>query len=85
MDAQLSSRLRYNLVEDIVEMIENLYHYTTRREVEKIQDEFYRIYEMNNIEELIHYHSELDRIAQAHKAQSNRHGEGVKVNASDSR
>ena len=79
MDAQLSSKLRYNLVEDIVEMIENLYRYTTRREVEKIQDEFYRVYQMNDIEELIHYHSQLDLIAQAYKAQSNKHGQGVKI------
>ena len=79
MDAQLSSRLRYNLVEDIVEMIEKLFQYTTRREVEKIQDEFYRVYQMNDIEELIRYHSELDRIAEAYRIQSNAHGEGVKI------
>lgn len=79
MDAQLSSRLRYNLVEDIIEMIENLYRYTTRREVEKIQEEFYRIYQMNDIEELIRYHGELDRIAEAYRIQSNRHLEGTKI------
>ena len=80
MDAQLSSRLRYNLVEDIVETIESLYQVISRREVEKIQDEFYRIYQMNDIEELIRYHSQLDQIAQAHKAQSNGHGQGIKIN-----
>ena len=79
MDAQLSSRLRYNLVEDIVETIENLYRYTSRREVSKIQEEFYRVYQMNDIEELIHYHSQLDLIAQAYKAQSNKNGQGVKI------
>ncbi len=79
MDAQLSSKLRYNLVEDIIETIEKLYQYTTRREVEKVQDEFYRVYKTNDMEELIRYHSELDRIAQAYRIQSNRHGEGVKI------
>ena len=79
MDAQLSSKLRNKLVEDIIEMIENLYHSTSRREVEKIQDEFYRVYEMNDIEELIHYHSQLDQITQAHKVQSNKHEEGIKI------
>ena len=79
MDAQLSSRVRYNLVEDIVVTIENLYQHTSRREVEKIQDEFYRVYQMNDIEELIRYHSELDRIAEAYRIQSNRHSEGVKI------
>ncbi len=79
MDAQLSSKLRNNMVEDIVEMIENLYHSTSRREVEKIQDEFYRIYETNDIEELIHYHSQLDLITQTHKVQSNKTGEGIKI------
>ena len=79
MDAQLSSKLRYNLVEDIIETMEKLYQYTTRREVEKVQDEFYRVYKTNDMEELIRYHSELDRIAQAYRIQSNRHGEGVKI------
>ncbi len=79
MDAQLSSRLRYDLVEDIVDMIENLYHFTSRREVEKIQDEFYRVYQTNDMEELIRYHTQLDLIAQAYKAQSNRYGEGRKT------
>lgn len=78
MDAQLSSKMRYNLVEDIVATIENMYRLTSRREVEKIQDEFYRIYRLDDIEELIRYHDQLDLIAQAYRAQSNRLGQGVK-------
>jgi putative GTP pyrophosphokinase len=78
MDAQLSSKMKYKLVEDIVSMIENLYSLTSKREVEKIQNEFYRIYESDDMEELIHYHEQLDLIAQAYKAQCNRRGEGVK-------
>ncbi len=78
MDAQLSSQLRFNLIEDIISSIENLYRMTTRREVEKIQEEFYRIYQQGNIEDLKQYHDQLDLIAQAYKAQKNRQGEGIK-------
>ena len=80
MDAQLSSKMKYSLVEDIVSTIENLYTMTTTREVEKIQDEFYRVYQEDNMEELIRYHDQLDLIAQAYKAQSNRQGDGRKKN-----
>lgn len=78
MDAQLSSKMKYSLVEDIVSTIENLYSLTTTREVEKIQDEFYRVYQQDDMEELIRYHDQLDLIAQAYRAQSNRQGEGIK-------
>ncbi|MEE8885529.1 MAG: GTP pyrophosphokinase family protein [Eubacteriales bacterium] len=78
MDAQLSSKMKYSLVEDIVSTIENLYSLMSHREVEKIQDEFYRVYQQDNMEELIRYHDQLDLIAQAYKAQSNKMDEGVK-------
>lgn len=79
MDAQLSSQLRYNLLEDIVMAIESLYRMTTRREVEKIQEEFYRVYMGGNMEDLKHYHDQLDLIAQAYRAQKNRIREGLKT------
>ncbi|MCC6093770.1 MAG: GTP pyrophosphokinase family protein [Eubacterium sp.] len=79
MDAQLSSKLRYNLVEDIVNTIESLYRLTSKREVEKIQDEFYRIYQSGDIEELVRYHRQLDLIAEAYHAQRNRVDEGIKI------
>lgn len=79
MDAQLSSQLRYNLLEDIVMAIESLYRMTTRREVEKIQEEFYRVYMGGNMEDLKHYHDQLDLIAQAYRAQKNRKREGLKT------
>jgi putative GTP pyrophosphokinase len=78
MDAQLSSKIKYRIVEDIISMIENLYRLTSKREVEKIQDEFYRVFQSDDMEALKHYHEQLDLIAQAYKAQSNRRGEGVK-------
>ena len=79
MDAQLSSKLRYNLVEDIVNTIESLYRMTSKREVEKIQEEFYRIYQSGDVEELVRYHRQLDLIAQAYHAQKNRVDEGIKI------
>ena len=78
MDAQLFSRMKYRLVEDIVTMIENLYKLTSKREVEKIQDEFYRVYKLGDMEELRRFHEQLDLIAQAYKAQSNHTYDGVK-------
>lgn len=41
MDAQNSSQTQSNLVKDILLSIENLYKISNKREVEKIQDEFY--------------------------------------------
>ena len=78
MDAQLSSQIRYNMIEDIVASIEGLYRSATKREVEKIQEEFYRIYQNGSLEDLKHFHDQLDLIAQAYKAQQNRQGEGIK-------
>ena len=49
MDAQLSSQLQHRMVADILTDIENLYRITSRREVEKIQEEFYRIYALNDM------------------------------------
>ena len=78
MDVQLSHRLRNNLVEDIVNAIESLYRKTSAREVKKVQDEFYRIYAMNDLDALQRYHDQLDTIAQGLRAQVNRPGQGTK-------
>ena len=72
MDAQLSSQLRYNVVEDIVATIEKLYSIKSRREIQKIQDEFYRIYENGDMNELLRYHDQLDQYAQSNHAQKSR-------------
>lgn len=70
MDAQNSSLLRRKLVEDILNNIENLYHLSNKREVAKIQDEFYRIYEMNDIDQLKRFHRQLDIISEGYRAQA---------------
>ena len=69
IDAQNSSLLQNNLVRDILMTIENLYKVTTAREVKKIQDEFLRIFDMQDIDELERYHRELDIIAEGYRVQ----------------
>lgn len=64
MDAQNSSQIQRNLITDILNNIENLYKVTNKREVEKIQDEFYHIYAQNDLQELKRFHKELDLIAE---------------------
>jgi putative GTP pyrophosphokinase len=70
MDAQNSSRMQSNLVKDILNNIENLYKLSNKREVTKIQDEFLRIYEMNDLQQLERFHRELDIIAEGYRAQA---------------
>ena len=81
MDVQVSHRLRNNLVEDIINTIEGLYRQTSVREVKKIQEEFYRIYNTNDSDELQRYHDQLDEIAQGYRAQINRPAQGIKKTA----
>ena len=64
MNAQNSSLMQRNLVMDILQNIENLYQKSNRREVEKIQDEFYRIYASNDLQQLKRFHQQLDIIAE---------------------
>ncbi|WP_274940688.1 GTP pyrophosphokinase [Chordicoccus furentiruminis] len=70
MDAQLDSQMETNLVQDILRDIENLYRLDNRREVVKIQNEFYRIFSMHNLDELERFHRQLDIIAEGSLAQS---------------
>lgn len=69
MDAQNSLQIQSNLVADILNTIQNLYRLANKREILKIQDEFYRIYEMNDIEQLQRFGRELDIIAEGYRAQ----------------
>ena len=71
MDAQNSSQIQRNLITDILNNIENLYKVTNKREVEKIQDEFYHIYAQNDLQELKRFHKELDLIAEGYRARGN--------------
>lgn len=70
MDAQNSFNLKANIVADILNNIQNLYNLANKREVLKIQDEFYRIYKDGDIEQLERFNKELDIISEGYRAQS---------------
>lgn len=69
MDAQNSMQIRANIVTEILLTIQNLYAVANKRDVAKIQDEFYEVYEKDNLEKLIRFHKNLDIIAEGYKAQ----------------
>ena len=69
MDAQMSMQHQQQIVGDILETIHHLYKKTNRREVEKIEDEFYRVYQQNDIEKLERFARDLDLIAEGYEAQ----------------
>lgn len=69
MDAQNSFRIQANIVADILNNIQNLYKVANKREIVKIQDEFYRIYTMNDINQLERFNKQLDIIAEGYRAQ----------------
>ncbi len=70
MDAQNSSRLQSDIVQDILLCIENLYKVSNEREVRKIQDEFLRIYSGKDMQQLERFHRQLDIIAEGYRAQA---------------
>ena len=70
MDAQIDSQIETNLVKDILRNIENLYRLDNKREVVKIQNEFYRIFSMHNLDELERFGKQLDIMAEGSRAQS---------------
>lgn len=70
MDAQNSFRVKANLISDILNNIQNLYKVANKREVIKIQDEFFRIYNTEDLEKLKRFGRELDKIVEGYQAQS---------------
>lgn len=70
MDAQNSFRIKANIVADILTNIQNLYRVANKREVVKIQTEFFKIYEEGDLEQLERFNKELDIIAEGYRAQS---------------
>ena len=70
MDAQNSFNIKANMVADILISIQNLYKVANKREVVKIQDEFFKVYESEDLEALERFHKELDIIAEGYRAQS---------------
>lgn len=70
MDAQNSFSIKASVVSDILTNIQNLYKVANQREVVKIQDEFLRIYQSGNLEQLERFNKELDIISEGYRAQS---------------
>ena len=69
MDAQVSSQMKMNLVQNILNEIEHLYHCASNREVMKIQDEFLCVYRSKDIGKLERFQRELDIITEGYRAQ----------------
>lgn len=70
MDAQNAFAHQAKLVASILNMIQNLYRVAADDEMRRIQDEFYRIYSMNDLEQLERFRRRLDYIAEGYHAQS---------------
>lgn len=70
MDAQNSFTIKANIVADILTNIQNLYKVANKQEVIKIQDEFFRIYQNGDQEELAQFSHDLDLISARYRAQS---------------
>lgn len=69
MDSQNSYKAKDRLVSDILNNIQNLYAVANKKEVMKIQDEFYKVYQVDDIEQLSHFSKQLDVIAEGYRAQ----------------
>lgn len=70
MDAQNAFQRQAKVVADILNTIQNLYHVLDAKEMNKIQDEFYHIYSMNNLEQLKRFRTQLDTLAMEYRVQS---------------
>ena len=69
IDSQNYFQLKANVVAEILNTIQNLYKVANKREIVKIQDEFYQIYTQSNLEQLQRFSEELDIIAEGYRAQ----------------
>lgn len=70
MEAQNSFQIKANVVAEILNNIQNLYRVANKREVIKIQDEFYKVYQTNNLDDLQIFSKHLDVIAEGYHAQA---------------
>ncbi len=69
MDSQNSFQIKAKVVAEILNTIQNLYHVANKREIVKIQDEFYKLYKLDDIDVLEKFSTELDIIAEGYRAQ----------------
>ncbi|MBO7336296.1 MAG: GTP pyrophosphokinase family protein [Lachnospiraceae bacterium] len=70
LDAQASFNYKANRVADILTNIQNLYNIANKQEIVRIQEEFFRVYAMDDMNELSKFARELDLLSESYKAQS---------------
>ncbi len=70
MDAQNSNQIYARLVSDIMNNIQNLYQRMSEDDLQKIQEEFYRIYNLHDLDRLEQFNRELDELAERYHLQS---------------
>ena len=70
MDAQVYHKNKEITVKEILTNIQNLYHVANGREVSKIQEEFYKVYMLDDLVQLQHFARQLDIICEGYRAQS---------------
>lgn len=70
MDAQDSFSQKSNIIADILNNVQNLYKFGNKREAVKIQDEFFKLYQEDDLEKLIRFHRQLDILVEGYRAQS---------------
>lgn len=70
MDAQSSFIIHANIVSEILNNIQSLYKVASKKEVVKIQDEFFDVYKQNDIEQLRAFAKQLDIISEGYRAQT---------------
>lgn len=69
-DAQASFNFKAGLVNDILTNIQNLYSIANKQEVLSIQQEFFKVYAMDDLKALSKFGRELDLLSESYKAQS---------------
>ena len=70
MDAQSNFIVHANIITEILNNIQDLYKVANKKEVMKIQDEFFEIYNKDDLNELRSFARQLDIIAEGYRAQS---------------
>lgn len=69
MDAQSEFVIYANTVSEILNNIQNLYKVASKKEVARIQDEFFDVYKQDDIEQLKSFAKQLDIICEGYRVQ----------------
>ena len=69
LEAQGSFRQRANVVAEVLNTLRSLYRIGDKEETLRLQEEFFRIYNESDMDELERFSSHVDHIAQMYMAQ----------------